>query len=63
MSLAIVVCNGFPQALTRLAGSDPPRHKPPLDGSFGTKRSRVQESLAFLSTHEPSVHPVLVLQW
>src|SRR5947209_2866939 len=33
LALAILLCNGFPQALARLAGCDPQRHTPRLDGS------------------------------
>jgi len=43
----IAVWNGLPQALTRLAGSDPQPHKPPLDVSCGTGQSKSRSRALF----------------
>ncbi len=47
LALAILLCNGIPQALARLAGCDPQRQTPRLDGSFGTRQSRSRSRWLF----------------
>jgi hypothetical protein len=58
MALMRLRRNGLPQPLARLAGSDPQRHMRPAFRVLRHRAIPIQESLAFLSTNEPSVHLV-----
>ncbi len=57
MPLAISLWNGLPQPLTRLAGSDPQPHTPPLAVSGGRGQTKSSSRWLF-SAQTTTVHPV-----